>query len=63
MSKKRTMPNEPDEMPVNPERPEIRQPTDPGEQEMPEEAPENIPNEIPDTEPGEPEVDPDEFEK
>lgn len=50
-------------MPVNPERPEIRQPTDPGEPEMPEEAPENIPNEVPDTEPSQPEVDPDEFEK
>jgi hypothetical protein len=63
MSKKRTMPNEPDEMPVNPERPEIRQPTDPGEPDMPEEGPENIPNELPPDETGQPELNPDEFEK
>jgi hypothetical protein len=63
MSKKQTMPVEPDEMPVNPGSPEIRQPTDPGEPAMPEEAPENIPQELPPDEPIRPEVNPDEFEK
>lgn len=57
------MPNEPDEMPVTPERPEIRQPTDPGEPEMPEEGPGNIPNELPPDETDQPELNPDEFEK
>ena len=44
------MPIEPDEMPVTPERPEIRQPTDPGEPQVPEEGRENVPQEMPPTE-------------
>ncbi|MDN3581064.1 hypothetical protein [Mucilaginibacter flavus] len=63
MSKKRTMPVEPDEMPVNPKNPEIGQPTDPGQPVTPEEAPENIPQELPPDELIEPEVNPDKFEK
>ncbi len=63
MSKKRTMPVEPDEMPVNPKSPEISQPTDPGQPVTPEEAPENIPQELPPDEPVQTEGNEDEFEK
>ena len=41
------MPNEPDEMPVPKEQPEIKQPNDPQEPKIPEEDPENIPQELP----------------
>lgn len=64
MTKKHTsIPFEPEEFPISPENPEIRQPTDPGEPDIPEEAPENIPNEVPDEQAPQPEVNPDEFEK
>lgn len=49
------MPVEPDEMPVQPERPEINSSTDPGEPQIPQEVP-------PDKNP-KPEINPDEFEK
>lgn len=58
-----TVPNEPAEFPVQPEKPEIQQPSDPGEPQVPEEAPENIPNELPPDESDSPELNPDEFEK
>jgi hypothetical protein len=45
--KKRTMPIEPDEMPVPKEQPEIKQPADPQELTVPVEDPENIPQELP----------------
>ena len=40
------MPVEPDEMPVPQPTPEIKQPSDPKEPEIPQEDPENIPPEI-----------------
>lgn len=58
-----TMPNEPEEIPVQPERPEIRRPADPGEPQLPEEAPDNLPQEVPPGETEKPEINPDEFEK
>jgi hypothetical protein len=58
MGKKKTMPVEPDEMPVQPEKPEIRQPGDPGEPQIPEEAPEHIPQEMPPGEVRQPEIKP-----
>ena len=61
--KNQTVPNEPEEFPVEPESPEIRQPADPGEPLIPEEAPENIPPEAPDPQPTSPEINPDEFPK
>jgi len=42
-----TMPDEPQEAPVQLERPEIKQPSDPGMPEIPREAPQNEPPEIP----------------
>lgn len=38
---------EPDEMPVRPPAPEINQPSDPKEPQIPEEDPGNIPQELP----------------
>ncbi|PAW93870.1 hypothetical protein CKK33_10330 [Mucilaginibacter sp. MD40] len=51
MSKQhKTIPTEPEEMPVHIEGPEIKQPTDPNIREIPTEAPDNQPPEItPDT--------------
>lgn len=63
MTKKRTIPFEPEEFPITPENPEIRQPTDPGTREIPEEAPGNLPDDLPNEQPSAPEVNPDEFEK
>ena len=57
--KHQTMPGEPDEMPVQPERPDIQQPSDPGEPQTPEEAPGNLPQEVPPGEAGQPEIKPD----
>ncbi|MFI5162961.1 MAG: hypothetical protein ACHQHN_16890 [Sphingobacteriales bacterium] len=45
--KKRTMPIEPDEMPVQKPEPEIKQPNDPGPAGIPQENPERIPVELP----------------
>jgi hypothetical protein len=45
--KKRTMPNEPDEMPVPKPTPEIEQPSDPKEPEIPQEDPVREPEELP----------------
>ena len=47
MKKHATIPNEPEEAPVTPENPEINQPTDPKEREIPEEAPQQDPEELP----------------
>ena len=46
MAKKQTIPNEPEEMPVTPQNPEIKQPNDPGVPRSPEEAPGTQPPEI-----------------
>jgi len=46
MGKKQTIPNEPEEMPVAPQNPEIKQPNDPGVPKSPEEAPGTQPPEI-----------------
>ncbi|PTR01104.1 hypothetical protein C8P68_101335 [Mucilaginibacter yixingensis] len=61
--KKHSIPNEPDEMPVNPENPGIQRPSDPGEPQIPEEAPENIPREVPPEPANPPEVAPGEVQK
>ena len=42
-----TIPNEPQEAPVQPQRPEIQQPGDPQEPAIPQEAPDNEPQEVP----------------
>jgi hypothetical protein len=49
----RTIPNEPQEAPVQPTQPEVRQPSDPGQAGIPEEHPVNEPQEIPDEVPQE----------
>ena len=46
MGQKQTIPNEPEEMPVTPQNPEIKQPSDPGVPKSPEEAPAVQPPEI-----------------
>ena len=46
MGKKETIPNEPEEMPVTPKNPEIKQPSDPGVPSSPQEAPGTQPPEI-----------------
>ncbi|MBB5395410.1 hypothetical protein [Mucilaginibacter sp. AK015] len=48
MSKKhQTIPNEPEEMPVKKDRPEIEQPVDPKAPEVPDESPDELPDEMP----------------
>ncbi|MDB5157672.1 MAG: hypothetical protein JWR50_2379 [Mucilaginibacter sp.] len=48
--KKHTVPNEPEEIPIEPEHPEIKQPADPKEPEIPQkEIPELPEKEIPET--------------
>jgi hypothetical protein len=48
MSKKhQTIPNEPEEMPVKKDKPEIEQPIDPKVPEVPQENPDELPDEIP----------------
>ncbi|WP_162499779.1 hypothetical protein [Mucilaginibacter terrigena] len=48
MSKQhKTTPNEPEEMPVKKEQPEIKQPHDPKTTEIPEESPDEFPDEVP----------------
>ena len=42
-----TIPNEPQESPVQPQRPEIQQPNDPQGPAIPQEAPPNEPQELP----------------
>ena len=42
-----TIPNEPQEAPVPPEKPDVQQPTDPHTPEIPQEAPDNEPQEVP----------------
>jgi hypothetical protein len=46
-----TIPNEPQEMPVRKDEPEIKQPNDPKVPEIPQEDPQRIPDEIPPEEP------------
>ena len=46
-----TIPNEPQEMPVRKEEPQIKQPNDPKIPEIPQEDPERIPVEIPPEDP------------
>ena len=45
--KKHTVPNEPEEMPIEPNRPEIKQPVDPKEPAIPEKEIPEIPQELP----------------
>jgi hypothetical protein len=45
--KKHTVPNEPDEMPLQPDRPEITKPTDPKEPDISKREIEEIPEELP----------------
>jgi hypothetical protein len=42
-----TIPNEPEEMPVRKDEPEIKQPADPKVPEIPQEDPDRIPDEVP----------------
>jgi hypothetical protein len=42
-----TIPNEPQETPVQPSRPEVQQPNDPQSPSVPQEAPDNQPLEVP----------------
>lgn len=42
-----TIPDEPQEAPVQPDRPEVRQPADPGQIGIPQERPLNEPQEVP----------------
>ncbi|MGF7080076.1 hypothetical protein [Mucilaginibacter sp. UYCu711] len=53
-----TMPNEPKEMPVTPDRPEIQQPSDPRPAETPQREIPDVPQELPPptVEPAEPKV-------
>jgi hypothetical protein len=53
--KKHTVPNEPEELPVEPDRPEIKQPVDPHEPEIPQREIPDVPQELPPptVEPGE----------
>jgi hypothetical protein len=54
MGKQRnTIPNEPQEMPVRKDAPEIRQPADPKVPEIPQEDPDWIPDEMPPEDPEE----------
>jgi hypothetical protein len=53
--KKQTFPNEPQEMPVQPERPEIQQPVDPPQTPIPEREVTEPPPDLPPTQ-GRPEV-------
>ncbi|MES2375596.1 MAG: hypothetical protein V4553_03410 [Bacteroidota bacterium] len=56
--KKHTVPNEPEEMPVEPDRPEIKQPVNPEQPEFPQREIPDVPQELPPptVEPGEPKV-------
>lgn len=56
--KKHTTPNEPEEMPVNPDTPEIKQPVDPMPAEIPQRDVPDVPQELPPptVEPGQPKV-------
>jgi hypothetical protein len=56
--KKQTMPVEPDEMPVQPTKQEIKQPADPKEPEIPEEVKESPVRELPPDEKKRPEFPP-----
>ena len=47
MKKHNTFPGEQPERPVQPERPEIQQPNDPNQREIPKENNEDIPDELP----------------
>jgi hypothetical protein len=47
--KHNTIVGEPQEAPITPEKPEIKQPADLAQPEIPEEAPENTPLELPQT--------------
>jgi len=59
MSKQhQTLPGEPEEVPVQPENPEIKKPGDPHEPRTPEEAPQQEPKEIPDQSSPQPETGP-----
>ncbi|NNU34173.1 hypothetical protein HK413_08485 [Mucilaginibacter sp. S1162] len=56
--KKHTVPNEPEEMPVEPDRPEIKQPVNPEQPELPQREIPGVPQEMPPptVEPGQPKV-------
>jgi hypothetical protein len=56
--KKHTVPNEPEEMPVEPDRPEIKQPVNPEQPELPQREIPDVPQEMPPptVEPSEPKV-------
>ncbi|MBC7399516.1 MAG: hypothetical protein H7289_06200 [Mucilaginibacter sp.] len=58
MTKHTTTPNEPEEMPVQPDSPEIKQPADPIAPEIPQREIPDVPQELPPPmiEPGEPKV-------
>ncbi len=56
---KKTFPDEPDERPVTPNRPEIERPGDPGRPDIPQEDPQREPAEIPPTVPPMPTPHPD----
>lgn len=47
MSRKKTIPFEPEEFPLRSKQPEIQQPHDPNSPGIPEEAPDNLPQELP----------------
>lgn len=47
-----TMPNEPQEAPFQPKKPEIQQPADPQTPEIAQEAPQSEPTEVPQERPG-----------
>jgi hypothetical protein len=51
---KKTFPGEQEEMPVNPPRPEIEKPADPGKPDTPQEDPQREPAEIPPSAPPSP---------
>jgi hypothetical protein len=56
--KKHTLPNEPEEMPVEPDRPEIKQPANPEQPELPQREIPELPQEMPPptVEPNDPKV-------
>ena len=54
-----TIPNEPQEAPVQPSRPEVQQPNDPRGTSVPQEAPQNEPQEVPQQPNPQPEIRPD----
>jgi hypothetical protein len=58
MKKHETIPNEPEEAPVMPEKPGVNQPSDPKEPQIPQELPPQQPQEVPPGETTRPEFTP-----